>query len=985
MSELETKFSAVTLRVTDSTTYVIGRLTSDIYKEFKKTLGYKDPEATWRVTKQKDWDGYVSAVCYNEKWCKCSIKKDGVHFPTGLYSRAIDFFRAYCVPVTVSDERSSFESNKISIGITPSLEFRDYQSDIIEKAAKSQRGIIKVATGGGKTAIGSGIIAKIGVAPFIFYVTSQDLLRQAKSELERFLSINNSPMEVGVIGGGKCDIRDVNIMTIQTAVRALGEKFHKFDDEEEPEEISAEMKERYDTIANLVHSAKGMICDEVQHWAANTCQVIADHSYNARFRYGLSVSPDSFVELKGYPFGEGFHGSIESAWEIISETEDSFFDQEYEIINLEKLDIQSRGWNGKEFCWKKVKKFIRHIGPDQLYSVRYKGGQELQLTGDHSVFRVEQSDKYEVIHGKKKFYGKINEIETEKLNVGDILLQDNGNNWQGKDETIDALYCLSNFYSSPNKIRVRCNLSNISHEQLKLSTDQFRQICSRNPNGSSVNILQYLGMQQSVKDCPSVDFIYTEGAKGVGIHRFIPLADLAYLLGFYIGDGWFDGNRVNFAVEKTRVNNFLERISKLKWLVCNPVVREMNGESVEIRISNALFVCILKQALKIAKCYDKRLSPEWIMSWSKENRRKLLEGLIDSDGCRMSHKTNKTEARYTTTSFGLSQDVMSLIRSLGGRPSLSIRKPANGGIVDGRQIIGKRSSYQVIWSMSCLDGNNLGHFGSPQKFLYEESLHEVRVREIKRVPFSGYVYDFEMEGHPSFVANGILVHNSATPWRDMGDDLLIDACFGKMIAEINASFLIKKGILVKPTIYFVHTRKRFSDEEIPYATAYKEGIVQNEERNLMIANIAQNMVKQGRHVLILAKHIEHGNSLESMVPNSVFLNGSHGAKVRQKHIDQMRIKKAPITIATSIFDEGVDVKPLDGLVLAGSGKSQTRALQRIGRVIRSFEDPSTGFIKKDAYIVDFHDNMKYMLGHSKARRRIYETEPEFVIKDFKGS
>lgn len=513
MSEIETKFPAVTLRVTDSTTYVIGRLTSDIYKEFKKTLGYKDPEATWRVTKQKDWDGYVTAVCYNEKWCKCSIKKDGVHFPTGLYSRAVDFFRAYCVPVNVSDERSSFESNKIAIGVTPSLEFRDYQSDIVEKAAKSQRGIIKVATGGGKTAIGSGIIAKIGVSPFIFYVTSQDLLRQAKSELERFLSINNAPMEVGVIGGGKCDIRDVNIMTIQTAIRALGEKFHKFDDEEEPEEISAEMKERYGVIANLVHSAKGMICDEVQHWAANTCQVIADHSYNARFRFGLS----------------------------------------------------------------------------------------------------------------------------------------------------------------------------------------------------------------------------------------------------------------------------------------------------------------------------------------------------------------------------------------------------------------------------------------------------------------------------------------ATPWRDMGDDLLIDACFGKMIAEINASFLIRKGILVKPTIYFVHTRKRFSDDEIAYATAYKEGIVQNEERNLMIANIAQNMVKQGRHVLILAKHIEHGDTLESMIPDSVFLNGSHGAKVRQKHIDQMRIKKAPITIATSIFDEGVDVKPLDGLVLAGSGKSQTRALQRIGRVIRSFEDASTGFIKRDAYIVDFHDNMKYMLGHSRARRRIYETEPEFVIKDFKGT
>ena len=84
-----------------------------------------------------------------------------------------------------------------------------------------------------------------------------------------------------------------------------------------------------------------------------------------------------------------------------------------------------------------------------------------------------------------------------------------------------------------------------------------------------------------------------------------------------------------------------------------------------------------------------------------------------------------------------------------------------------------------------------------------------------------------------------------------------------------------------------------------------------------------------------------------------------------------------------IFDEGVDVKPLDGLILAGSGKSQTRALQRVGRVIRPFTDEASGFVKKDAFVVDFHDNMRYMLGHSRKRRNIYETEPQFDVRDWK--
>lgn len=211
--------------------------------------------------------------------------------------------------------------------------------------------------------------------------------------------------------------------------------------------------------------------------------------------------------------------------------------------------------------------------------------------------------------------------------------------------------------------------------------------------------------------------------------------------------------------------------------------------------------------------------------------------------------------------------------------------------------------------------------------------------------------------------------------------MLIDGCFGRAIADISASFLIERGYLVQPSIYFVHTRT--PNLEGAYATVYKEGIVENQERNLMIANIAQKMTESGRHVLVLVKIIEHGERLEAMIPNSFFINGSHSAKTREEWIAKMRRREAPVTIATSIFDEGVDVKPLDGLILGGSGKSQTRALQRVGRVIRTFEDKASGFVKKDAFVVDFHDNMKYMLGHSRKRRKIYETEPKFIIKDWK--
>jgi superfamily II DNA or RNA helicase len=55
-------------------------------------------------------------------------------------------------------------------------------------------------------------------------------------------------------------------------------------------------------------------------------------------------------------------------------------------------------------------------------------------------------------------------------------------------------------------------------------------------------------------------------------------------------------------------------------------------------------------------------------------------------------------------------------------------------------------------------------------------------------------------------------------------------------------------------------------------------------------------------------------------------------------------------IASKIFDQGIDIPELDALILAGSGKSSARALQRIGRVIRSY--PS----KKWANVIEFWDN-----------------------------
>jgi len=158
-----------------------------------------------------------------------------------------------------------------------------------------------------------------------------------------------------------------------------------------------------------------------------------------------------------------------------------------------------------------------------------------------------------------------------------------------------------------------------------------------------------------------------------------------------------------------------------------------------------------------------------------------------------------------------------------------------------------------------------------------------------------------------------------------------------------------------------------------YANIYKQAIIENSHRNNKIVELAERFIKSGRKILILVKQIKHGKMLENLIHESIFMYGETGKKKRKAHLDKMRKGEPQITIASVIFDEGIDVRPLDTLILAGGGKSPTRALQRIGRILRPYEG------KKGAIAVDFMDNCKYMQSHSKKRLSIYRTEEEFEI------
>jgi superfamily II DNA or RNA helicase len=289
-----------------------------------------------------------------------------------------------------------------------------------------------------------------------------------------------------------------------------------------------------------------------------------------------------------------------------------------------------------------------------------------------------------------------------------------------------------------------------------------------------------------------------------------------------------------------------------------------------------------------------------------------------------------------------------------------------------------------------------------------------------------YVYDIGVEDNHNFFTNNVLVHNchhlpastmnevarnctnayyrigvSATPWRDAGDDLLIEAVLRKRRPEfsINASKLIDLGYLVPATIYFIPMRQAFKGKN--YHHVYQQAIVDNEERNNAIVKICLKM-KETRNTttLILIQRVEHGEKIQKMlfekikqesftvsvndpktgkptlvrIKNIEFLSGQDDALRRKAVIDAVKEKKIQILIGSTIADEGLDIPSLDCLILSGGGKSSTRAFQRVGRVLRLYPG------KTRALVFDFQDFTPMLRRHSRIREKLYKTEEKWDIK-----
>lgn len=222
---------------------------------------------------------------------------------------------------------------------------------------------------------------------------------------------------------------------------------------------------------------------------------------------------------------------------------------------------------------------------------------------------------------------------------------------------------------------------------------------------------------------------------------------------------------------------------------------------------------------------------------------------------------------------------------------------------------------------------------------------------------------------------------SATPWRSADDlEILTYASLGPIIHKISASFLIDKGMLVSPKIYFLKTPKPdlLVNQQGDYQDVYRKYIVENYERNRIAVKRIKEAYDRFEKIVVLVRQIEHGEIIGKMLEDEgvgyEYIHGSHTLDARKEAMRRFTNNVRGVIIGSAVLNEGIDLPCISVIVQLSAGKSKAQYYQQIGRALRLFDG------KKRAIVIDFQDSgIKFMEGHSQRRKNSLKDESAFEV------
>ena len=198
------------------------------------------------------------------------------------------------------------------------------------------------------------------------------------------------------------------------------------------------------------------------------------------------------------------------------------------------------------------------------------------------------------------------------------------------------------------------------------------------------------------------------------------------------------------------------------------------------------------------------------------------------------------------------------------------------------------------------------------------------------------------------------------------------AGIGPVVNQISAKELQDKGVLSKCHVNIVqlldtNVYKNYQ-EELKYLTTNKKRL---EYMGKLISKISAT-----GNTLILIDRLTAGKELQSLIPNSVFIQGETKLEDRKEQYDEVSSANNKVIIATyGVASVGINIPRIFNLVLIEPGKSFVRVIQSIGRGIRKAKD------KDFVQIWDITSTCKFAKRHLTHRKKFYkEANYPFTIE-----
>lgn len=287
----------------------------------------------------------------------------------------------------------------------------------------------------------------------------------------------------------------------------------------------------------------------------------------------------------------------------------------------------------------------------------------------------------------------------------------------------------------------------------------------------------------------------------------------------------------------------------------------------------------------------------------------------------------------------------------------------------------------------------------------------VRMDRVSHIERGGYevVYNLRVGGHPSYYANGFLVHNchgvtptmldlikqvqeyeingtrpnenvrvigmTATPYRTgtgyiyakdcTGDEEILhdddkarDPYYSRLLYRVSAGELVSQGYLTRPVIgetdEHYDTSKLETDRNGSFTAASVAKAFNGNTKTERIVNKVMAYAENRKGVMFFAATISHAEEIASYLPagDVRVITGKLKKSEREKFINDFKAKRYKYLVNVDVLTTGFDAPHVDLIAILRATESPGLLQQIIGRSLRLCEG------KEDALILDYAENIE---------------------------